>query len=222
MVKPRTTYIYDFIAALFVTTLIVSNIASVKIVGIGPLVFDAGTVLFPLAYILGDIITEVYGFRKMRFLLYTGIVMLLLTTLTFWIVGILPGTSDWSGQIAYDTTLGVVWRMVVASITAIFIGEFINSYLLAKWKVGTKGAYIWHRVVGSSAVGGLLDTVIFSMIAFAGTISASTLASLILTVYLIKLSVEIIFSPLTLWAIRYIKRIEKIDTFENPSLTLTR
>lgn len=222
MIRKVSSYTYEFLAALFIMTLVVSNIASVKMVGIGPVVFDAGTLLFPLAYIVGDIITEVYGFRKMRALLYIGISMLLLTTLTFWIVGALPSTVEWTGQSAYDEILGVVWRIVLASCVAIFVGEFINSYLLAHWKVKTKGAYIWRRIVGSSAVGSLLDTVIFSVIAFVGTVSSGTLFSLIVTVYLVKLAVEIVISPLTLRAIDYIKRVEKLDTYENPSLSLAR
>lgn len=222
MIKKRPLYLYETLAALFITTLIVSNVASVKLVGIGPVIFDAGTVLFPLAYIVGDIVTEVYGFRRMRALLYIGIGMLLLTTLTFWVVGLLPNAADWAGQAAYEQTLGVVWRIVLASCTAIFVGEFINSYLLARWKVQTKGAYLWRRVIGSSAVGGLLDTVAFSVIAFAGTVSVSTLMSLIITVYVIKLGVEILASPLTIRVIDYIKRLERLDTYETPNLSLTR
>ena len=212
---------YEILVALFITVLIVSNIASTKIVHFYSLTFDAGTILFPLAYIVGDIITEIYGFRKMRRLIYLGIGMLLITTLTFYIVGLLPHAIDWTGQDAYNSILGVVWRIVGASIIALFFGEFFNSYILAKLKIQTKGKGIWGRVVGSTAIGSLIDTTLFSTIAFAGTMSSSTLIQLIATVYLVKVATEIVVSPITLQIIAYIKRTENIDTFEAPALSLT-
>lgn len=212
---------YEILVALFITVLIVSNIASTKIVHFYSLTFDAGTILFPLAYIVGDIITEIYGFRKMRRLIYLGIGMLLITTLTFYIVGLLPHAIDWTGQDAYNSILGVVWRIVGASIIALFFGEFFNSYILAKLKIQTKGKGIWGRVVGSTAIGSLIDTTLFSTIAFAGTMSSSTLIQLIATVYLVKVVTEIVVSPITLQIIAYIKRTENIDTFESPALSLT-
>ncbi len=212
---------YEILIALFITVLIVSNIASFKIVHFYSLTFDAGTILFPLAYIVGDIITEIYGFRKMRRLIYLGIAMLILMTSTFYIVGLLPHASDWTGQDAYNAILGVVWRIVGASITALFFGEFFNSYILAKLKIKTEGKGIWARVVGSTAIGSLIDTALFSTLAFAGTISGSTLIQLIATVYLVKVVSEVIVSPITLQIIAYIKRTENIDTFESPALSLT-
>jgi len=212
---------YEILVALFITVLIVSNIASTKIVHFTSLTFDAGTILFPLAYIVGDIITEIYGFRKMRRLIYLGISMLLITTLTFYIVGLLPHAIDWTGQDAYNSILGVVWRIVGASIIALFFGEFFNSYILAKLKIQTKGKGIWGRVVGSTAIGSLIDTTLFSTIAFAGTMSSSTLIQLIATVYLVKVVTEIVVSPITLQIIAFIKRTENIDTFEAPALSLT-
>lgn len=214
----RPTHVYEALIALYVTTLLISNIASIKLVGFAGIVFDAGTVLFPLAYILGDVITEVYGFRKMRSILLIGIGMLLVTTLTFWLVGVLPATADWSGQASYDATLGVVWRIAFASMVAIFLGELINAYILAKLKVRSKGKQLWRRLIGSSAVGSLVDTTVFSVIAFAGAVSASTLLTLIGTVYAIKMLTEIIISPLTMRVIALIKRSEKLDVYENPQL----
>ena len=213
---------YEILVALFITVLIVSNIASTKIIHFSSLTFDAGTVLFPLAYIVGDIITEIYGFRKMRRLIYLGIVMLLLTSFTFYIVGLLPHASDWNNQGAYDSILGIVWRIVAASCIALFFGEFFNSYILAKLKISTKGKGLWGRVVGSTAVGSLVDTSLFSVIAFIGTMSSSTLVQLIATVYFIKIVTEIIVSPVTLKIIGFIKKSENIDTFEAPSLTLNK
>ncbi len=218
--RRKSIHIYELLAGLFVTTLIVSNIASVKMVAVGPLVFDAGTILFPLAYIVGDIVTEVYGYRKMRSLLYVGIAMLLVTMTTFWLVAMLPAQGDWHNQAAYDQILGVVWRIVFASITAIFVGEFLNSYVLASLKIKTKGKMLWHRLVGSSALGSLVDTTLFSVLAFAGTMSGSAMVQLIATVFLIKMATEIIASPLTMRIIHHIKQHEKLDTYESPSAYL--
>lgn len=216
----KQLYTYELLAGLFITTLIVSNIASVKMLSVGPLVFDAGTILFPLAYIVGDIVTEVYGYRKMRSLLYASIAMLLLATTTFWLVGLMPAQADWHNQMAYDSILGVVWRIVFASITAIFVGELINAYVLAKMKIKTKGKMLWHRIVGSSAVGSFFDTTVFSVLAFTGTMSGSTMMQLIATVFAIKIITEIVVSPLTVAVIKYIKRHEKIDSFEAPASRL--
>jgi uncharacterized integral membrane protein (TIGR00697 family) len=211
-------HIYESLAALFITTLIVSNIASTKLVGAGPLVFDAGTILFPLAYIVGDIVTEVYGFRKMRALIYIGIGMLLLTSLTFWLVGLLPSTPEWGNQVAYQTILGVVWRIIFASVIAILIGELVNAYILAKLKIKTKGKMLWHRLVGSSVAGNLVDTTVFTLIAFAGTVSGASLLNIIITVFLVKIITEIVVSPITMRIITHIKKHENIDVFEEPSL----
>lgn len=219
--KQVRRHIYEGLVALFITTLIVSNIASVKLVQAGPLIFDAGTILFPLAYIIGGMITEIYGFRKMRSILYVGIAMLFVTSVTFWAVGALPAATDWPHQDSYDVILGTVWRIVAASMVAIFVGEFINGYVLAKLKIRTKGRNLWVRVVSSSAVGGLIDTVVFSVIAFGGTIPSSSLWSLIFTVYLIKVATEIIVSPLTVYIIRVIKKTDKVDVYEEPTFRLT-
>lgn len=220
ILRKKSVHVYELLAGLFVMTLIVSNIASTKIVAVGPLVFDAGTILFPLAYIVGDIITEVYGYRKMRSLLYVGIISLLLTMTTFWIVQILPGASDWHNQAAYDSILGVVWRIVFASVAALFVGEILNAYVMGSLKIAQKGKGLWYRMIGSSAIGSLVDTVVFSTIAFLGVMSFDVLVQLVLTVFLIKISTEIIVSPVTMALITRIKRHEHIDTFEKPATYL--
>lgn len=208
------------LAGLFVMTLIVSNIASIKVVAIGPLVFDAGTILFPLSYIVGDIVTEVYGYRKMRSLLYVGVVSLILTMTTFWVVQILPASPDWPNQVAYESILGVVWRIVLASVTALFLGEIMNAYVMARMKVRSKGKNLWVRMISSSVVGSVIDTVVFSTVAFLGTMSFGALAQLMATVFLIKITTEVIVSPLTIKIINIVKRREKIDTYEQPATYL--
>jgi len=208
------------LAGLFVMTLIVSNIASIKVVAIGPLVFDAGTILFPLSYIVGDIVTEVYGYRKMRSLLYVGVVSLILTMTTFWVVQILPASPDWPNQVAYESILGVVWRIVLASVTALFLGEIMNAYVMARMKVRSKGKNLWVRMISSSVVGSAIDTVVFSTVAFLGTMPFDALAQLMITVFLIKIATEVIVSPLTIKIINIVKRREKIDTYEQPATYL--
>ena len=209
--------LYDIFTVLFVTTLLVSNIVSVKIVSVGWLTFDAGTVLFPLAYIVGDIITEVYGYRRMRRLIYSGVAALMLMTLTFWVVQLLPADSSWTGQAAFESTLGVVWRLAIGSVTALFVGEIINAYVMGRMKVASRGRGLWRRMVSSSLAGNALDTVIFSTIAFVGTIPTTSFWQLIITVFLIKMAVEIMVSPLTMHLITRVKKHEKLDTFEQPA-----
>lgn len=218
--QKKQLHIYEMLAGLFVMTLIVSNIASIKVVAIGPLVFDAGTILFPLSYIVGDIVTEVYGYRKMRSLLYVGVVSLVLTMTTFWVVQILPASPDWPNQVAYESILGVVWRIVLASVTALFLGEIMNAYVMARMKVRSKGKNLWVRMISSSVVGSAIDTVVFSTVAFLGTMPFGALAQLMITVFLIKITTEVIVSPLTIKIINIVKRREKIDTYEQPATYL--
>lgn len=218
--QKKQLHIYEMLAGLFVMTLIVSNIASIKVVAIGPLVFDAGTILFPLSYIVGDIVTEVYGYRKMRSLLYVGVVSLILTMTTFWVVQILPASPDWPNQVAYESILGVVWRIVLASVTALFLGEIMNAYVMARMKVRSKGKNLWARMISSSVVGSAIDTVVFSTVAFLGTMPFDALAQLMITVFLIKITTEVIVSPLTIKIINIVKRREKIDTYEQPATYL--
>ncbi len=217
MTKQHQYSLYDIFTVLFVTTLLVSNIVSVKIVSVGWLTFDAGTVLFPLAYIVGDIITEVYGYRRTRRLIYSGVAALTLMTLTFWVVQLLPADSSWTGQAAFESTLGVVWRLAIGSVTALFVGEIMNAYVMGRMKVASRGRGLWRRMIGSSLAGNALDTVIFSTIAFVGTMPMDSFWQLIVTVFLIKMVVEIMVSPLTMYLIARVKKHEKLDTFEQPA-----
>ena len=217
MTKQHQYSLYDIFTVLFVTTLLVSNIVSVKIVSVGWLTFDAGTVLFPLAYIVSDIITEVYGYRRTRRLIYNGVAALALMTLTFWVVQLLPADGSWTGQAAFESTLGVVWRLAIGSVTALFVGEIMNAYVMGRMKVASRGRGLWRRMVSSSLAGNALDTVIFSTIAFAWTMPMTSFWQLIITVFLIKMAVEIMVSPLTMHLITRVKKHEKLDTFEQPA-----
>ena len=221
---------FDLITALFVTVLIVSNIASsAKIVDLGfsvfgvRLSFDGGTILFPLAYILGDILTEVYGFKTARRVIWTGFAALALTTLVFFVLGVLPPEALWeaqdgfTGTAAYNSILGGMSTggIVLASLLAYLVGEFSNAAILSKVKVLMKGRFYWIRSVGSSLAGHLLDTLVFLSVATAlGVFPREIFLSLALTNYLIKMAVEILVYPANYGLVRLLKKKEGVDVYD--------
>jgi uncharacterized integral membrane protein (TIGR00697 family) len=204
----------DVITALFVTVLLISNVASTKIVDFGFFTFDGGTLLFPLSYIFGDILTEVYGYGRSRKVIWTGFIAALMMSLTFMVVGALPAASDWPYQEAYDQILGLTPRIVGASLIAYFAGEFSNSFILAKLKIFTHGRWLWTRTISSTLVGQVLDTAIFILIAFTGVVPSSLLLTLIVSNYLFKCGVEILFTPITYWLTGWLKQQEKEDFYD--------
>jgi len=221
---------FDLIVAFFVTVLLASNIASsAKIVDWGvsffgvALVFDAGTMLFPLSYIFGDIITEVYGYRRGRRVIWIGFASAALLSLTLWLVGRMPPEANWQknvGQESYYAILGGVssGAIVIASLAAFWVGEFSNSYVLAKMKIRTRGRWLWSRTIGSTLVGQGLDTIVFVSIAtllkVPGFIPEIWL-SLILTNYLFKCGVEAVMTPLTYQVVNRLKVLENEDFFDH-------
>lgn len=206
--------LYDLTLGLFVTVLLISNIVSTKIVVLGPFTFDGGTLLFPIIYIFGDILTEVYGFRGSRRIIWTGFFALILMSLVFWVVGILPPARDWNYQKEYETILMFAPRIALASMIAYWIGEFTNSYVLSRMKVWTKGKFLWMRTIGSTVVGELMDTLIFCTIAFWGTISNALLLSVIISNYVFKVLYEVIATPITYKVIKFYKKMEDIDVYD--------
>lgn len=223
----RNYRFFDLIMALFVTTLLVSNIASsAKIIDWGvslaglPLAFDAGTLLFPISYIFGDVLTEVYGYRRSRRVIWTGFACAALMSVTFWVVGRLPGEASWesyAGQQAYDAILGGVSSggIIIASLIAYFAGEFSNSYTLAKMKILTRGRWLWMRTIGSTLVGEGVDTVLFVVIASAfGVFPWAVALSIIVSNYIFKVGIEAAFTPLTYRIVNALKRIENEDYYD--------
>nr|WP_277879898.1 queuosine precursor transporter [Leptolyngbya sp. FACHB-36] len=200
---------------MFVTVLLVSNVASSKIVDLKLFTFDGGTLLFPLSYIFGDMLTEVYGYGRSRKVIWLGLISAVLMSLTFMVVGALPPTPDWNNQQAYEQILGLTPRIVFASIVAYFVGEFANSYILAKLKLLTQGRQLWMRTIGSTLVGQMLDTGLFVAIAFTGTVPTSLLVTLIVSNYVFKCGVEILFTPLTYWITNWLKRQEREDYYDS-------
>jgi uncharacterized integral membrane protein (TIGR00697 family) len=210
----RSYNYFYFIVGVFVAVLIVSNTASTKILDLGPFTFDGGTILFPLAYIFGDILTEVYGYRNSRKVIWTGFACLFLATLVYYIVGILPPAKDWAGQDAYMQILGIVPRIAVASLIAYFAGEFSNSYILAKMKLWTKGRWLWMRTIGSTLAGEFVDCLLFITIAFLGVLPNSLLIAILISNYVFKVAVEVVFTPVTYLVVGWLKRKEHEDYYD--------
>ncbi len=226
--KPQRTIsyrYYDLIMALFVTVLMISNLlSSAKIIDLGvsigsvKLAFDAGTLVFPISYIFGDVLTEVYGYRRSRRVIWTGFAANALLGFFIWFAGILPGEAEWrdyAGQDAYSAILGGVSGLIVASLAAYFLGEFSNSYVLAKMKIFTKGRYLWMRTIGSTLVGEGVDTVVFMLIATAlGVFPVGILLSLIVTNYIFKVGFEAVLTPLTYRVVNALKAAEHEDYYD--------
>jgi len=206
-------YFY-LVVGLFVAVLLVSNTASTKILQLGPFTFDGGTLLFPLAYIFGDILTEVYGYRNSRKVIWTGFSCLLLATVVYYVVGMLPPAADWTGQSAYMQILGIVPRIAIGSLIAYFSGEFSNSYILAKMKIWTKGKWLWMRTIGSTIVGEGIDTLLFVLIAFYGILPTGLLISVIVSNYIFKVGVEAVFTPVTYAVVNWLKKNEHEDYYD--------
>ena len=202
------------ISVFFVSVLLISNVASAKIVDFGWFTFDGGTLLFPLSYIFGDILTEVYGYKKSRNVIWLGFFMALLMSIVFIIVGKLPSAPDWANQSAYDLILGLTPRIVFASLVAYSFGEFSNSFILAKMKILTKGKMLWTRTIGSTIVGEFVDSTIFILIAFIGILPNSLLLTLIISNYVFKTSIEVIFTPITYKVINFLKKKENEDYYD--------
>jgi queuosine precursor transporter len=217
----------DLIMAVFVTVLVVSNIASsAKIVDWGlslfgvSMAFDAGTILFPISYIFGDILTEVYGYKRSRRVIWVGFVCLAFSAFIFWIVRVMPGEATWqsyAGDTAYDAILGgmSIGGIVFASLAGYWTGEFTNSFILAKMKTVTEGRWLWARTIGSTLVGQLVDTIVFVIVASAfGVFPWSLFLTLTVTNYVFKCAVEVLLTPMTYAIVNGLKRAENEDYYD--------
>ena len=203
---------FVFIAAVFVTCLIAANVIAVKVISLGSVFLPAAIVVFPLSYIFGDIITEVYGYRWMRRIIWLGFLCNFIFVLFVWIGQILPPAPFWAGQEAYESILGYAPRLLIASFCGYFAGEFANSFVLARMKVLTQGRWLWSRTIGSTIVGQGLDSSIFITLAFIGT--PSFLPVMILYHWLAKTVIEAVATPLTYAAVNTLKKKEAIDTYD--------
>lgn len=208
----------DLLLASFVTVLVLSNIASAaKIVTVGPFTYDAGTLLFPLSYIFGDVLTEVYGYRSARRVIWIGFAMIALTSLVILVVGALPGEADWSrtvGQDAYDKIFSLTPRIVLGSLLGYWSGSFANSMLLARLKSATGGRMLWLRTISSTVIGEAFDTAAFCAVAFLGALPNDLVWSIAVSNYVFKVGVEVLFTPLTYIIVGALKRSEGIDAYD--------
>lgn len=222
--KERRSYRYfNLITAIFVTVLIISNIIAVKLISIWGLILPAAVILFPISYIFGDILTEVYGFANARKVIWTGFLCNLLAVLAIWVAGILPAFPFWSvgsfataetAQQAYSAILGFTPRLLVASFIAYLAGEFLNSFVLAKLKVRTQGKFLWLRTIASTLVGQGIDSAIFISIAFWASMPPPALGTAILSQWMFKVVYETLATPLTYLVVNFLKKKENEDYFD--------
>jgi queuosine precursor transporter len=216
----RPLRMFDLVMAAFVTILLLSNvigagkIAVVTLPGIGPWPFGAGILFFPLSYLLGDVLTEVYGYARARRCIWAGFAALIFMAVMSLIVVALPPAGSWHGQEAYEAVFGQVPRIVFASILAFWAGEFVNSYVLARMKLLTRGRHLWSRTIGSTIVGEAVDSLIFYPLAFWGVLDNITLLKVLATQWALKVGWEVVLTPLTYAVVGWLKRREGLDVFD--------
>jgi hypothetical protein len=205
---------FTVLVAIFVACLIAANITAVKLVSLAGLVLPAAIVVFPVSYIVGDVLTEVYGYDRARKVIWLGFLANLLVVLAVWLGQLLPAAPFWEGQAAYERILGYAPRILVASFLAYLVGEFANAYVLARMKIATRGRWLWMRTIGSTLVGQGLDSLVFMTAAFSGTIPAQALLGAVLVQWLAKSAYEAAATPLTYLVVGRLKRREGLDVYD--------
>jgi len=205
---------FVLVTAVFITCLITANIIAVKLVNVFGLVLPAAVIIFPISYIFGDVLTEVYGYRQARQVIWLGFFCNLIAVIAIWAGQVLPAASFWDGQAAYERILGYTPRLLIASFLAYLVGEFANSFVLAKMKIATRGRWLWMRTIGSTLIGEGLDSLVFITLAFAGTMPLTGLASAIVTQWLAKSAYEAAVTPLTYRIVNFLKRREGVDVYD--------
>ena len=222
MSEQRSFRYYEFVMAAFVTVLICSNligpakIAQFELPGVGAFVLGAGALFFPISYVFGDILTEVYGYARARRVIWAGFAGLAFASFMAAVVVALPPAPFWKHQAAYEVAFGSTWRIVAASMIAYFCGEFVNSYVLAKMKIMTAGKWLWTRTIGSTIVGEAVDSALFYPLAFygSGIIPDNKLLLVMAAQFVAKTSVEVVFTPVTYNVVGWLKRAEHEDYYD--------
>ncbi len=212
----RSRYL-DLITASFVAVLLISNVAAIKVFTLAGRPFDGGMFIFPISYVFGDVLTEVYGYRRSRRVIWTGFFWLAIMNLVLAVTNAMPPDPDWNrqiGQDAFSRVLGVSPRIAGAGLVGYFWGEFANSFVLARMKVMQKGKHLWMRTIGSTVVGELVDTFLFCSIAFWGILPFDKILDYTLTGYLYKCLVEILMTPVTYQVVGFLKREEELDVYD--------
>ena len=213
---------YEFVMAAFVTVLVCSNligpakVSQVDLPLLGIVTFGAGVLFFPISYVFGDILTEVYGYARSRRVIWAGFAGLAFASFMAWVVVTLPPAPFWKNQAAYEVAFGQAWRVALASMVAYFCGEFVNSFTLAKMKILTQGRWLWSRTIGSTIVGEGVDSALFYPLAFYGTgiIPDDKLPLVMLAQFVMKVSVEVLFTPVTYAIVGFLKRAEREDFYD--------
>ena len=196
------------ISAVFVALLVISNVGAVKLISAGPLILDGGAFLFPLVYIAGDVLSEVYGFKAARKTIYIGFGMAILSALTFWLIQMSPSANGWENQGAFEAILGFVPRIVLASVCGFLVGQLLNAYVLVKIIARTYVGSLWLRLIGSTVVGEFADTIVFCTIAFYGIITGGDFLNYVIVGYFYKTLLEVLLLPVTYRVIAHVKANE--------------
>ena len=211
----RTYKYYDFVMAAFVTVLLCSNlIGAAKLTTVGGVTFGSGVLFFPISYIFNDVLTEVYGYARARKVVWAGFGAILFASLMGFIIVKLPPAAGWNDQQAYQAVFGNTWRIVAASITAFFAGEFANSFVLAKMKIATAGRFLWMRTIGSTIVGEAVDSAIFYPLAFLWIWTPEQVVTVMINNYLFKCGWEALVTPFTYIAVNFLKKAENEDYYD--------
>ena len=206
---------FDYVMAAFVAILLLSNlIGAAKLATLGGWTFGAGIMFFPISYVIGDVLTEVYGYANARRCVWAGFVALVFMAFMSWVVVALPPADGWDGQAAYESVFGSTWRIVAASVIAFWAGEFVNSFVLAKMKILTAGKQLWTRTIGSTVFGQAVDSLIFYPIAFLGIWSTSQVLTVMVTNWLLKVLWEALLTPVTYAVVGWLKRREGVDVYD--------
>ena len=205
---------FVFVTAIFITSLLTANVIAVKLLQFGKLILPAGVIIFPVSYIVGDVLTEVYGYSRARQVIWLGFACNLLMVIAVWIAGKLPPAPFWDGQAAYERILGYTPRLLLASFTAYLFGEFSNAFVMAKMKIATRGRWLWMRTIGSTLVGEGLDSLVFVTLAFVGTMPVGALVQTVVTQWLVKTAYEALATPVTYAVVNALKRAEGVDAFD--------
>ncbi|HUF90848.1 MAG TPA: queuosine precursor transporter [Candidatus Limnocylindria bacterium] len=201
--------------SLFVTCLLTANIIASKLIVVGGVVLTAAIVIFPLSYVIADVLTEVWGYGAARRVIWLGFACNAVLVAAVWVGGALPPAPFWTGEAAYQEIFSHTPRILLASFLAYLVGEFANAFVLARLKIATRGRWLWLRTIGSTVVGQALDTSVFVTVAFAGTVPASVLAVMMGGQYVLKVVYEAAATPLTYAAVAWLKRAEQVDTFDH-------
>ena len=206
---------FDYMMAAFVAILLLSNlIGASKLASVQGYTFGAGILFFPVSYVLGDVLTEVYGYANARRCVWAGFAAMVFMAFMSWVVVSLPAAEGWDGQAAYESVFGNTWRIVAASVLAFWAGEFVNSFVLAKMKILTGGKHLWSRTIGSTVFGQAIDSAIFYPVAFLGTWSTSQVLTVMVTNWFLKVLWEVVLTPVTYAVVGFLKNREGVEVFD--------